>query len=374
MNEQKTNISERIASRLLRLLAIVGLIAVLAIVVWGIVQGVRLLPNADKNITAAVSAIKGVFKKAPEESLVFELDRRTFNVGDDAKLHWSYTGENKPETYSFSYKCDSDITLTIMLDSGWTNVACGEEVKIDTDNISIIPNNDKERFSDTEITIKSSELEDATVISVINKDIYGISNTSDRKTNKNEKDRKGDNSVTSDNKTAIKKGNGVTSENTNDVTATSKKHNSNSSTAKPNHNKTIVTTETHTQKTSDLVLNIEETGIMLTVSGENKFFPVSPIPVNKVAGVKFTVTNRGGKKSGGWVFKAKLPIDGNSNYEYISPIQEGLAPGMQIEYTLGFDELLNKEKGLVKLEIVPSDKTDKETNNTDTAILEIDTE
>ncbi len=361
MNEQKTNISERIASRLLRLLAIVGLIAVLAIVVWGIVQGVRLLPNADKNITAAVSAIKGVFKKAPEESLLFELDRRTFNVGDNVNLSWSYTGENEPENYLFSYKCDSDITLTVMLDNGWTNIACGEDVKIDNTNISIIPNNDKARFSDTEITIKGSNLKDSTTISVINKDIYGVS------------DKGLDKKDTADVKKEVKDVTPVTPKNNTVSTKSGSGSVKNNTPPAKSTNKSTAVTEIYTKKPSDLVMNIEETGIVIDVSGENKFFPVSPIPVNKVAAVKFTVTNRGGKKSGGWVFKAELPIDGDSDYKYISPIQEGLAPGMQIEYTLAFDELLNKDKGLIKLEIVPSDNTDKTSNNKDTAILSIDT-
>ncbi len=363
-SEKKTSPSEQMASRLLRLLAIIGLIAVLAIVAWGIVQGVHFLPNVDKNITATVSYVKSIFKKAPEESLMFELDRRTFNVGDNVNLSWTYTGENKPESYLFSYRCGSDIILTAMLDGGWTRIVCGEEIEINGTSVFVVPNNNKERFSDTEITIKGSGLKDSTTISVINKDIYGVSNK--------DFDKKED--VEDVDKDIEKTSSKSNTENKNTVISTSRKPNivKNNTPQTKSAGKPTATTEIHIKKPSDLVMNIEETGIMINVSGKTKFFPVSPIPVDKVAGVKFTVTNRGGKKSGGWVFKAELPIEGDSNYKYISPIQEGLAPGMQIEYTLGFDELLNKNNGVIRLEIVPSDSGDKTSNNKDSAILNID--
>jgi hypothetical protein len=67
---------------------------------------------------------------------------------------------------------------------------------------------------------------------------------------------------------------------------------------------------------------------------------VSPIPSNKTAGVTFTVTNKGGATSGTWIFKAELPIEGDRDYKYTSPVQAPLLSGMEVEYTLGFDDVL----------------------------------
>jgi hypothetical protein len=122
---------------------------------------------------------------------------------------------------------------------------------------------------------------------------------------------------------------------------------------------------------ADLAVDIVATGVILRTDGKNTFYKASPIPTNKTAGVKFTVTNRGGQSSGGWAFTARLPVEGDSDYKYVSPLQSPLAPGMQVEFTLGFDELLEEKTGTIRIELMPTQKTDKTANNTDSAKITI---
>jgi hypothetical protein len=125
---------------------------------------------------------------------------------------------------------------------------------------------------------------------------------------------------------------------------------------------------------ADLVIAIDETGVLMDVDDENTFFPVSPIPTDKVAAVTFTITNKGGETSESWIFKAELPIEGDKTYNYTSPIQAPILSGMQVEYTLSFDELLEAEKGTIRIRIIPSDSDDDSSNNTDSVTVKIDEE
>ena len=119
------------------------------------------------------------------------------------------------------------------------------------------------------------------------------------------------------------------------------------------------------------MLNIVDTGVYVDVAGHDTFFSIDPIPADKRAGVLFTVTNRGDIASGPWTFVAELPIEGAPAYEYTSPVQDPLAPDTQIEFTLGFDEVLTG-KGAITIEVVPSDVLDRPTNNVDAVSVEFE--
>ncbi len=355
MNNNTTNKSERIASKILRLLAVIGLIASIILVTWVTIKGIGSLSGTGGNITAAISNIRGIFQKAPIESLIFELDNRTFAVGETSVISWQYIGENTVNEYDFSYECGSNVKLDIMTKTGWTELTCGTKAKVMSDSIKIIPTNNISRFADIKLTIEAKELVDSTVVSIVNADISSIYTEINIDTKLDD----------AKNNTEVENNTG-TENNKNDLDS-------------PKPSATSTNDPVIVQKNieplykgdSDLVVNIKETGVLVDVSGESTFFPVSPVPSDKVAAVKFTITNRGGLNSGAWVFKAELPIEDDSDYKYTSPIQTSLKPGMQVEYTLGFDELLQDDSGKITIQVIPTSKTDKTSNNTDVAIIEI---
>ncbi len=345
MNEKKQEekmLSEHIASKIMRSLAIIGLVAVLLLIFWAIVQGIRFIPNAGKNIEATVSSVTKIFKRTKPESLSFNIENRSFTTGKTNKIDWLYSGETTPKEYTFSYDCGSDITFSILTDEGWIDIACDAPLIIEDDNVSVIVTNNKVRNDKTKIHISDgNKLEDSVLISVINPDIINSTVTENNSSDKTELVK-----TPTDTKVTIPK---------KDIANVSVK--TDNKTAKK-------------LKDADLEVKIEETGILLDVEGQNKFFPVSPVPSDKIGAVVFTVSNNRGIASGPWVFKAKLPTNGD-DYVYTSEVQDSLTPGMEVEYTLGFDKITDKNKGKITVEIYPSKTSDKKTNNKDIAVIEI---
>ena len=361
MNDSNTQRSEKIAAKILRTLAIIGLVAVLALASWVLVRGTQSVPVVRDGMSAAVSAVQGIFQTASEESLTFELEERTIAVGEKTTFAWNYLGDSTPETYSFSYSCGSPVELTIIDNNGWTDFACDTEYMTTDTNISVSATNDQSRFADFEVSVSTGDLTDTTAITIVNTDITidEILSASD-----NEEDDTSDSEQTED---------------TTEVVAAP---------VTPTPVTPVVTTPTQGRSTqtvvrrttpvysgpADLVLNIKETGIILDVDGEDTFFPVDERPTDNVAGIVFTVTNRGGETSEIWTFDAYLPIEGDDEYEYNSPKQIPLASGMEIEFTLGFDELLEEDEGKITIELDANDRNDKTSNNEDSVIIDIDVE
>lgn len=363
MNELQTSRSEKIASRIMRLLAIVGLVAVLVLATWTVVQGSRFLPNVSENVASAVSAVRSVFTTAPADSLVFDFENRTLVVEEPANIIWTSTGEGVSKPFTFMYTCGTDASLQVKENDTWNDLACDTSLKVESDNITILPSNTLTRFADVTLSITSGVLNDTTVVTIVNTEIDNtISSTDERVviTTPTEQDTPSE----------------VPAVTTPVVTTTPTP--ATPVTPKPQQTPTTpaVTTTTVVPLYSglpvDLVLTIEETGVLVKVAGENTFFPISPIPDNKVAAVTFSVTNRGGTASKPWIFKAELPVEGDNNYEYTSPVQNSLSSGMQVTYTLGFDEILQSSKGTIKIKIIPTDATDKTSNNEDSVVINID--
>jgi hypothetical protein len=118
---------------------------------------------------------------------------------------------------------------------------------------------------------------------------------------------------------------------------------------------------------ANLVLEILDTGIM----DRGDFKKTSPISYNKTAAVRFAVTNRGGAESGKWFFTARLPVQGNSSYKYVSSMQDGLPPLARMEYTLSFDDVLRSDEGVIRISLSPAEKSDRTDDNEDAVTIDI---
>lgn len=332
MNEEKTQRSEVIATTLLRVLAIIGFIAVLALASWALVRAIGYFPDAKNGLTGTVSSL---WSTSPE-SLAFSVPVRTLPVDEPARIEWAHEGAKSDTEYSFAYTCTGDVSLQIMSDSEWTSIPCDTPVLTRDNGIRILPTNENSRFSDVQLTVRTGELADSIVLSIVNTDIPLTADAD------------------------------ADSETPSQTTTTSPTTNTPS--ARP-----VTTTKTVPQYSglADLAVEIKQTGVLIEVEDENTFFPVSPIPADKVAGVVFTVTNKGGLTSNVWRFEAELPIEGDKTYEYTSPLQNPLSSGMQVEFTLGFDEILNDSEGTIEITLIPGTIDDAESNNKDSVVIEI---
>jgi len=360
MNENQMKKSEKVASTILRVLAIVGLIAILVLATWVVVQGSRALPNIGQNLSAAASSVRSIFRTAPSESLVFELENRTLSVNEPIVVSWAYTGENQPASYTFTYECGSNVELNIEHEYGWDKLPCGTAQNVEDNQVSILATNNQTRFEDITLTVDAGTLRDTTVITIMNSDIAtlhvpGSTSTATTTTAQATSTASTETKTTEEPKT----------------TTPTKPTTVATVTPKPVIKPTPIVVPLYSGP-ADLVVEIAQTGVLAEVRGEDTFFPISPIPSNKVAAVTFTVTNRGGLDSGSWIFKAELPTEGDRDYSYTSPVQTSLSSGMQVEYTLGFDEIVESSKGTIKITILPTNNADKKTNNIDSVIIKID--
>jgi len=85
---------------------------------------------------------------------------------------------------------------------------------------------------------------------------------------------------------------------------------------------------------ADLTTTITAIGYLAT-SSTDSFIATSTVPAGSRPAVRFTIQNVGTNISGPWRFSASLPAQ--VAYIYQSALQQSLAPGDRIEYTLGFD-------------------------------------
>ena len=275
MNEQQLQRSERVASQIMRGLAMVGAASLLALIAWLIVQGVRQV-SGPGGVSAAVGSIQSWFRNAPTESLTFELATRTLVSGEPVTIAWQHTGATSTATYSLSYSCVADASFEVKVNESWKQLPCNTFYTVDRTYLLVRPINTANRFADIEITVARADLSDTTLVTI-----------------------------------AQAKAGATTSTATTKAPVVQQTH-STTTAAKP-AGTTIKQPVSVVSTPGDLVLNIVETGIMVRSGGKDVFFPVSPIPTNKTAAVTFTVTNRGGSPSGTWAFIARLPIEGDSD-------------------------------------------------------------
>lgn len=87
----------------------------------------------------------------------------------------------------------------------------------------------------------------------------------------------------------------------------------------------------------DLAVTIRAVGY-LTSTSTNSFIATSTVTSGSRPAVTFTIKNIGTNVSGQWRFRASIPTQ--SSYIYESQLQQSLAPGDSIDYTLGFDQAI----------------------------------
>ncbi len=117
---------------------------------------------------------------------------------------------------------------------------------------------------------------------------------------------------------------------------------------------------------ADLVVEITATGILKKVNGKETFVKKDEIASDEVGAVRFVVTNMGSKVSDTYTFTVQVPTKSGDDYTYTSKTQKALAGGAKIEYTLGFDDVPKSGTGTIEVEVETDD--DAKTNNNDDSV------
>jgi hypothetical protein len=316
----------------IRVLAAIGLVAVLAFATWGMVRVSEKAPVALVNLTAAVASLSSQFFPTSETGeLTFLMPTRNAVSGKPFTFSW---GGNHAGPYTFSYACRDGLTFEIPGGlSERETIACDTPFSFSntTNTLTLIPSSAKNRFLDVAIAIETADelVSGSTIMTVVNESIAidGMGN---------------------------------------DVVAVTP--------LQPRTETEVI--GVGTQTVSDPNGKTDLIGYLLAVGyideNTNQFVATSSIERSAKAAVRFEVRNIGTKSSGEWNFKAELPTSPSHTYEP-REIQQSLNPGERIEFTLSFDRVRRTETGVVVITLDPDTKLDEFTrvNNRIEAVFSI---
>ncbi len=339
-------------------LAFVGLVALLTMIAWGTLKLGGFFPAVRGTLTGGVVSLDSLFGGSEKESLEFVLDRKVFPVGREVVVPFTHTSPRDPHSsYKFTYECKSAVQFDVKNNGVWKQVACGEPYTLPTgtNSITLIASSNETRYVDVPLTIKveGSEIRAGVVVTVENariaatRDSFFVNATSSIDTTK-ESDGSKSPSTPAQSPTPL-------------VTPASPPA------VRPSVSEPIVVPS----GPQDLSVGITGTGVLLDASKTTSFVARSVIPSDGTAAIRFTVSNVGGAASGPWGFIANLPIEGDADYRYTSPLQSSLKPGERIEFTLSFDEVRNAKNGAITITLLPASGADSARNNRDTRIITI---
>lgn len=338
---------QRTKDTAVRVLSVVGGIAVLAGVVWVGMQGFRVLPNARETLANAFVSVQSFF--SPAERIVLSLVDSQAVVEEPFTISWEHRGKTTDGSYSFFYGCSDDVHLALADDT----VFCNTELPILSTDTSLRLTAYGDIVGVTAIPVEVRFREnDETVISERGELTIAIQDV-----------RLDDATSTSTEPTAT----------TTPVTPVT------SSTGSPQAGvPQYITTTTgpvsDPNGKADFTVRVIAYGLVDKNSGaftEKDEIP-RDLPSNKRGAIKFVVENVGTKLSGEWVFEAALPT--SPSYTYKSKDQDSLYPGDKIEFIIGFDKIKNADEDDYRIEVDSKDEVNEsnENNNVKTGEIEID--
>lgn len=328
----------------MKMLAAVGIIAVLVFFAFGAIRVGKSLPEVWSRLTAAAVSLSSIF--TPADRLTAEAPE-SVQSGETFELSWTrrHTGAG---TYTLSYACDDKTSVKAENTVGtFENTFCDTPFNFGgaTSSMRLIA---VTRASETTLTItvafapenaSGSILSDSVAVVVNNPSATnaGEENTTEASTTPAEtKQTTARKAGTEQNKTYIIGGGRV-----------------------PH------SADTH----PDLAVVILAVGSVNRMT--NEFTATSSIRYTDRGAVRFSVENIGGKTSGPWSFAAVLPT--LPLYTFNSEPQRALEPGDHIEFTLGFDSIDKNGTGKITVNADPANSVNEtaETNNIASANLAV---
>lgn len=264
----------------LRLIAVIGLLAILLLGAWGIIQLAFFISSLFSNAGGAASTVT---EQAPaHETLTISLPATASN-GSPITVSWGHQGGSGNYAYAVSYSCADGLTMKVPVPTGATqSVPCNTPFNYTqaTSNLALTPTYTGETDAKVTITVTATKLDTGAVTATANGSLTVL---------------------------AAKK-----------AVATPAKTSSTNSSPKTSYYSSGRTTGLYGYP--DLAVRI------LSASSQSGNATVQ-FEISNV-GTNITPTN--------WSFSALLPINGS--YTYPSGPQRALYPGDRIVYTLNFSD------------------------------------
>ena len=288
----------------LRAVAIIGLIAILVLGAWGIIQLVLGLPDFFNNLGGGTSTNK----PAAAEQVVISAPS-IVTAAQPFTLSWAHQNASGNYGFAISYSCASGLMIAAPIPTGQMQlVPCGTpfnftNAKDSVQLIPVLPNNATQKQVTTTFTVVANRLSDGLVTAT------------------------GSSSVV----TVLPQRNTTGSVTPAPTPAPA-------STPTPVPTPAPVVTPTPTPAPSQPSASYTPSGRTTNLYGNPDLATriLSVTPMGARVSVKFEVTNLGTNVAPyGWEFQAQLPL--NPVYTYVSHAQQKLYPGDKIVYTLGFD-------------------------------------
>lgn len=266
----------------LRAVAIIGLIAILVLGAWGIIQLVVGLPDFFGNFSAGTPT-----RKTATEQLAV-VAPQSVTSGQPFPLSWSHTNGSGSYSFSITYACAEGLTFAAPMPTGqYQQVSCNTpfnyiSATTTTPLVAVLSAGATKQVTTT-LTVSATRLSDNTVTATGSETLTVLP--------------------------------------------------AQAQTPTPAEQKRPTSTYTPSGRTSNLYGSADLAVRILSAQ------PASPSlggPAGGRYSIVFEVSNIGTNVAPyGWGFRAQLPL--TPPYTYASPSQQKLYPGDKIVYTLGFD-------------------------------------
>lgn len=318
MQPEQNNTQEKSLDYGVKVLAVIGVLAMLTLGSFLTITAAKYLPGALRYMATAAVSLTSIFYQ--KERLVLSVDTLTPLSGKPVKVTIEHRGRAKEGAYTLTYPCLTGVTVETKFGTGTCAVPL--TIALENNTVTITPVSKKNRYVDVPVTISFipagslvESITESVTLTVTNNDI-------------------GTPVVTPANETT---GNGTPTYHTPGTP-------SSNSYSYPVTSGTTQQTD-NPNGTADLKVVLIDTGI---IDANNNFIATSTLRRSDKIGIRFSVQNIGTKHSTQWNFNAILPT--SPGYVYNSDTQPAIYPGDRVEYTLGFDRALEGNLN-VKIEI-----------------------
>lgn len=327
--ENSSDSRQKLAGAGTRVLAVVGLVAVVIIGMWGSVQVARAVPGTLSAIASAFVSVTQIFVPASE---TITLSAPSLSVVNGSPITLTITHDKKSVegSYTLRYNCVQGVTFTSAQNGAAENIFCNTPFRFNNTNntVTITPASSENRFVDVEVFVDFTPNGAATP-TVTGSTIVTVENQSVANSPTTVPTAPTTTPPPTPKPTTPRPGN-----------PTSNTFPINGTQVKPSDPNGFV----------DLTARVIEIGVVDKTTGT---FTASTTPNrrDRVA-VRFAIENIGTKKSPEFTYNAVLPT--LPPYTFFSPVQQALNPGDRIEFTLGFDSFADATSGDVVINVDPT--------------------
>lgn len=338
-------VTEAKKSQVLKTLAIIGFLAVIALIAWFSVQLVNVAPNAFSSLASLADSVQQYQNQIVDQRedkqdssgtlLVVTSNKSLVDTGETIVLNW--TEARVPGSYVFAYDCADGVAIDIVSEDGVRSVACNTNYNIGNVNtLAIAVDSEKDRYADVTYSLSflgTSDVEpsatDSANLTVVNTKIALVTET-ETEIVETETNIVAEEEISTETEVAPEV-----------VTETSEENTVEEVISEPETQPEVPEPETvtyeqqftYTIPVSDPNGRVDLSTRFLSVGTivDNQFYTGDVYAIGEGA-IQFEVRNLGTKTSEEWTFRVSLP----NGQQYDSGTQAVLKPNERATITIGF--------------------------------------